>query len=307
MMKSLVYCLLALCAAVLSVGIQTVSVDAATRKTQKPERPAYDLPMRVVIVRNNVGSCEPLCPQWVSAEGQITANTPALFSKVLATARTLQLPIVVTSPGGDVEAALIIGEMIRARHLDVVVGWTYFGGCAPHQKDCKPPEEQNGVYSGIVLSGEGFCVSACAFILASGERRMRGEDTLVGVHQISRTITREKVRYSEKYQIVNGKRKVLSRQIVSRKPMKSYLSTRLDKRLKGRLVAYFKRMGIDKSLLALFDRAPPSSMYMLAGNELRATRLITGVTPAPDLVASGLCTKASPAANCVLLEAASRP
>jgi hypothetical protein len=202
---------------------------------------------------------------------------------------------------------LIIGEMIRARHLDVAVGSTYFGGCAPYQKDCNLPAGQNGVYRGIVLAGQGFCVSACPFILAAGERRMRGAGTLVGVHQISRTITREKVHYFEQYRIVNGKRKVLSRQIVDRKPVKSYVSTRLDKRLKQRLLAYFDRMGVDKTLLALFDRASPSSMYMLAGDEVRTTRLITDVTPAPDLVASGICAKEPAAANCVLLEAAAKP
>lgn len=307
--KALFSCLLALAAVLLAFAVIAMPAEAAKKKKkeEEPARPTYDLPMRVVIVRNNVGGCEPLCPQWVSAEGQITAGTPALFKKALATARKLQLPIVITSPGGDVDAALIIGEMIRARHLDVAVGWTYFGGCAPHQKDCKLPKEQKGIYRGIILSGQGFCVSACTFILASGERRMRGEGTFVGVHQISRTITREKVRYYERYRMVNGKKKVLSRKIVSRKPMKSYVSTKLDKRLEKKLIAYFNRMGIDKSLLALFNRAPPSSMYMLAGDEVRTTRLVTDVTPALDLVASNLCAKTPPAGNCVLLEAAAKP
>jgi hypothetical protein len=305
-MKAIASRLLALSAAI-AIALQATSVGAATRKIPQPLNPAFELPMRVVIVRNNIGSCEPLCPQWVSAEGQITADSPAVFKKTLATARKLRLPIVVNSPGGDVDAALIIGEMIRARHLDVAVGSTYFGGCAPYQKDCKLPEEQKGVYRGIVLSGQGFCVSACAFVLASGERRMRGIGALVGVHQISRTITREKVDYFEKYRIVNGKRKVLSRKIMDRKPVKSYVSTRLDKRLKQRLLAFFERMGVDKALLALFDRAPPSSMYMLASDEVRATRLITDVTPAHELVASGVCAREPAAANCVPLEAAAKP
>ena len=179
-MKPLASLLLALPAAI-AIALQAASVEAATRKMPEPPNPAFELPMRVVIVRNNIGSCEPLCPQWVSAEGQITADSPAVFKKALAAARKLQLPIVISSPGGDVDAALIIGEMIRARHLDVAVGSTYFGGCAPYQKDCRLPEEQNGVYRGIVLPGQGFCVSACPFILASGERRMRSIGALVGV------------------------------------------------------------------------------------------------------------------------------
>lgn len=306
-MKSSVSWLLALLAVVSAITLSGVSVEAATKTKEKPPESPYELPMRIVVVRNNVPGCEPLCPQWLSAEGQITSKTPALFKKALADTRAFRLPIVITSTGGDVDAALAIGEMIHKRHLDVVVGWTYFAGCAPLEKDCKLPKGQAGIYRGIALSSQGFCVSACSFVLAAGERRLRGEGSFVGVHQISRTITREKVRYYERYRIVNGKRKILSRKIVSRKPMKSYVSTKLDKRLEKKLAAYFNRMGVDKSLLALFGRAPPTSMYMMAGDELRTTRLITGATPAVDLIAQSLCAQTPPAGNCVLLEADAKP
>jgi hypothetical protein len=306
-MKSSISWLLAILAVASAIALSGVSADAATKKKEQPPESPYEMPMRIVVVRNNVPGCEPLCPQWLSAEGQITARTPALFKKALADTRAFRLPVVITSTGGDVDAALAIGEMIRKRHLDVVVGWTYFAGCSPLEKKCKLPKGQTGVYRGIAMSSQAFCVSACSFVLAAGERRLRGEGSFVGVHQISRTVTREKVRYYERYRIVNGKRKVLSRQIVSRKPMKSYVSTKLDKRLAKKLDSFFNRMGIDKSLLAMFNRAPPTSMYMMAGDELRSTRLITGAAPAVDLVASTPCANTPPAGNCVLLEANAKP
>jgi len=40
---------------------------------------------------------------------------------------------------------------------------------------------------------------------------------------------------------------------------------------------------------------------------VRATRLITDVTPAHELVASGVCAREPAAANCVPLEAAAKP
>lgn len=292
---------LALATALLSLVALINSTEAAKKKV-KEAQPAYDLPMRVVIVRNVMGGCEPLCPQWISAEGQITGKTPALFKKALAKAKDLHLPIIVTSPGGEVEAALKIGEMIKAYGGDVAVGWTYFGGCAPHQKGCKLPREQKGVYRGIVMSGQGFCVSACAFILAAGERRLMSPGTAVGVHQISRTVTEEKVRYFERYRLVNGKKKILSRKIVSRKPTKSYVSTKLGRGLEKKLGVYFTKMGVDKSLLGLFRKAPPSSMYFLTGLEARNTKLITDVTPATELTASSRCASDPPGENCVLIE-----
>jgi hypothetical protein len=243
-----------------------------------------------------------LCPQWISAEGQITANTPSVFKKALAALGDHKLPIIISSPGGDVEAALAIGEIIRKRGLDVALGGTYFGGCAPYQKGCKLPKEQDGVYRGVVMSGQGFCVSACPLILAAGEHRFSGPGTYIGVHQISRKISRERVRYLEKYQIINGKKKIVSREVVSRRPMTSYVSTKLDKKLERKLIGYLKRMGVDNSLLALFGRAPPTSIYQLSRSELKTTGLVTSVTPSAELAQSGICTAARPASNCIGIE-----
>lgn len=300
-MKALPSLFLALLICGLAALAGGVPADAAKPAKQKKETFAYDQPMRVVIVRSVMG-CEPLCPQWISAEGQITPKTPAVFKKALAAAKALHLPIIITSPGGDVEASLKIGEMIRKQHLDVAVGWTYFGGCAPYQTSCKLPKEQKGVYRGVVMSAQGFCVSACVFLLAAGEKRFNGTGTYVGVHQVSQTIRREKVRYYERYRIVHGKKQVLSRKIVSRTPMKSYVSTDLDRRTEKKIIAYFVKMGIDKSLFDLFDKAPPSSVYMLSWLEGRNTRLVTDFSPTSDLVDIERCAGDTPAGNCVLIE-----
>jgi hypothetical protein len=305
-MKTFPSVVLALLAGLLIILLPGAASDAATKKTKaKPkEVPPYELPMRVVIVRNNVPGCEPLCPQWISAEGQITSKSPAVFRKTLAKVKNMHLPVVVSSPGGDVDAALAIGKAIRESGLDVVVGWTYFADCAPHRKDCTLPKAQKGIYRGIALSHQGFCVSACSFILAAGQQRLLGEGAFVGVHQISRTVTREKVRYYERYRIVKGKKQVLSRKVVSRTPMKSYVSTKLDKKLEKKIIAYFKTMGVDGALLKMFNKAPPSSMYMLPLQEAHATKLITGVISAVDLVASRRCISDPPADNCILIEPA---
>lgn len=303
-MKAFTSCLLTLWLAFLALAL-VEPVEAATKKAPKTPKAAespYELPMRFVIVRNSVPGCEPLCPQWISAEGQITPKTPSLFKKALAKAGDLRLPIVVTSPGGDVNAALAIGKMIRARHLDVLVGWTYFGDCAPHRKDCKLPKAQKGIHRGIAMSYQGYCVSACAFMLAAGEQRLAGEAAFVGVHQISRTMVREQVHYLEKYRIVNGRKKMMSRKIVSRKPMKSYVSTKLDKKLKKKIAAYFTGMGVEPTLIDFFDKAPPSSMYMLTPQEARTTKIVTGTTLAFDLVTASQCKIVPPAASCVPLE-----
>jgi hypothetical protein len=94
----------------------------------------------------------------------------------------------------------------------------------------------------------------------------------------------------------------LSRKVVSRTPGKSYLSTKLDNRLRKKIIAYFKTMGVDEALLAMFNKAPPSSMYMIPLKEAQSTKLVTGVISAVDLVGNKRCMTDSPAENCILME-----
>ena len=121
-----------------------VSVEAATTKKKPVEKPPGSPPMAFAIVRNGTVGCEPNCPQWISAEGQIMPGSATQFRKILKQAGKLRLPVVITSQGGDVEAALAIGQMIRERKIDVLVGWTLFTGCNPTVKTCKLPKAAEG-------------------------------------------------------------------------------------------------------------------------------------------------------------------
>ncbi|TIM19564.1 MAG: hypothetical protein E5Y61_34240, partial [Mesorhizobium sp.] len=60
--------------------------------------------MRFIIARSSAVGCKPNCPEWISAEGAIAAGTPALLKRVLKKLGTRKLPIIVNSPGGDVDA-----------------------------------------------------------------------------------------------------------------------------------------------------------------------------------------------------------
>ena len=271
----------------------------AAGKGKKVPRVDSDPPMTVVIVRSSVPGCEPLCPQWISADGLITGKTPALFKKILGQAGTAPLPVVISSPGGEVDAALAIGNMIRARHLDVAVGWTLFSGCAPQGKDCALTKEQKGVFRGIATTRRAFCFSACSFILAAGEKRLLGTGAYAGVHQISTTMIEERVHYWEKYRLVNGKKKVVSRTIMGRDRIRSYTTTKLGKAVRKKLVAYFASMGVDPRLLELFDKAPPSSIHVVAQQEAISSGFVTDFVDASTLVEISVCKVVPPAANCV--------
>lgn len=278
--------------------VQAIAGEAATTKKKPVEKPPVSPPMAFAIVRSAVTGCEPNCPQWISAEGQIMPGSAGQFRKILKQAGKLRLPMVITSQGGDVEAALAIGQMIRERKLDVLVGWTLFTGCNPTVKTCKLPKEQRGVYAGIAMTSRAYCFSACPFILASGQKRILGSGAVVGVHEISTQPITQRIRYNETYRIVNGKKKVLSRKVVSRKNIIGKVTTKLSKPFDRKLRNYLNTMGVSLTMLDLLHLAPPSSIHNLTTEEMKSTNLVTALGDASVLVSNNLCKTAKPADNC---------
>ena len=94
--------------------IAALTVDGDALSTPADDSP----PMAFAVVRSAEPGCEPTCPEWISAEGAIVAATPARLKSLLKTLGGRKLPIVIWSPGGDVDAALALGRMIRQRKLD---------------------------------------------------------------------------------------------------------------------------------------------------------------------------------------------
>jgi hypothetical protein len=254
--------------------------------------------MVFAIVRSGTVGCEPNCPQWISAEGQIMPGSANQFRKILKQAGKLRLPVVITSPGGDVEAALTIGQMIRERKLDVLVGWTLFTGCNPTAKTCNLPKEQKGVYAGLVMTSLGYCLSACPLIVAAGQKRILGAGAILGVNEITTQSITQHIRYNETYRMVNGKKKVLSRKVVSRKNIIGKPTTKLSKPFDKKLKAYLNTMGVSLAMLDLLHLAPPSAIHTLSYDEMKSTNLVTAFGDAAELVSNSLCKTATPADNC---------
>ena len=275
------------------VFMAVASVAIAAEQKREP-------PMTVVIVRDSATDCEPLCPQWISAEGEITSASPALFRKAIAQSGTSKFPVLIQSGGGDVRAAVEIGRMIRKRGLDVGVGWTSFrGSCKPDQK-CRLPAENRNVYRGIAYHTEAYCSSACPLILAAGVNRTAGFGTYIGVHQVlTKWVQGDALTIREKYYIVHGRKKVVSRTIVARKKGRSYTTNGLYKGLRNDLTAYLNTMGISLDLFDDMDKAPPTSIYWLSGEELSSLKLVTSNEQSDSMVSRSVCRTAPRPSLCV--------
>lgn len=271
-----------------SPSAAVTGLPSTTKKAPTPAKttaPMDERPMQVSIVRSADPACEPDCPQWIAAQGRIDAGTPAQFKKVLKKAGDRKLPVFVDSSGGNVDASLTIGRMIRAKGLDVAVTKTELEPCPAKEPRCQKLSAE-GMKLGMPKAAMSKCASACAFLLAGGVRRMVSLRTFVGVHRfvIYETMLERTYRLqpqpiwssSAKPKKVMLSEKVVATRTRQAKPTdKSYASAR----------KYLHEMGIDQSLMTLMLATPNTSIHLLTEAELISTRMATDTIDGEDLIA----------------------
>lgn len=287
-------------AALLMLAIAITPAETASQPVKKPVDPLL-APMVFAIFRSADQTCEPNCPEWIYGEGQIVPQSVAAFKKILKQAGDRKLPLLIVSPGGSVMDAIKIGKMARIRGMNVEVAATRWAGCNWRLPDCKP-DADGRFYRGRAFSGNAFCWSACPLILAGGIKRYASNWSLVGVHQITTIYRKERVFYRQKYRIVNGKRKVVGRKIISRKNVGSSTTTKLPKATRKALLVYFKEMGVDPSLLETMLLTPADKIRTLAPVEMLNMRLITTLSSTATLANPALCTQSVAVQNCVSIK-----
>ncbi|TIQ16573.1 MAG: hypothetical protein E5X51_34515 [Mesorhizobium sp.] len=275
-----------------------VMEHAAFAANTKKSAPDLGPTMRFVVVRSSVPGCEPTCPEWISAEGSIVAATPALFKRTLKALGGRKLPVVVDSPGGNVEAALALGRLLRKNKLDIAVGKTRFTGCQPDAKDCKENDGKGARYFGNAYASGAICNSACPLMLAGGIRRVVGQWAFLGVHQITTTYIKTKLQYRTTYRVVGGKKKILSKKIVGRKNAGSYKTYEMSKSVEKRLAAYLNEMGVGLAVLETMKNTPASTIQQLAPYDMLQAKLVTSLDAVDLLTATTLCNTDPVAANC---------
>lgn len=258
-----------------------MAVISAAPAVAAPAAPA----MTFTRVRDGV-ACEPDCPEWIAAQGEIKPGTARVFQSFLARLDGRRRPIVINSGGGSVEDALDMGRLIRARGLAVAVGRTMIF-TPPPAYNLLPPAEP-WFQRGYASSYPAICLSACTLVLAGGVERYASDLAIVGVHEVKRRQTRIFVlrKYLVHYRIIDGRKIETSRQIIS-ESKNAVTSTDVDPAaVDARIVAYFKQMGEDRRLLDLMRTASPEQIHMMTPDEEKDTRLVTIRLSAPAVMAT---------------------
>ncbi len=244
-------------------------------------------PMSVTLVRSDAPDCGTDCPEWLALTGAITPATPGLLAAALARIGSRHLPVLVDSPGGAVEAAMAMGRAIRARKLDVVVAGTALGDCAPADRACAA-RRRAGERPGFVAGGIAVCASACALLLAAGTDRVVGENSFVGVHQMSakRTFTQVRTLFRVLRRREGGRLVEVSRTPISTQTLSSRtVQTRAPETLYSEVDRYLLGLGVKDAIMAMMRSAPPTGIHWMTHAELAETRLSTDTTDARTLVA----------------------
>nr|WP_246705782.1 hypothetical protein [Rhizobium leguminosarum] len=253
--------------------------------------------MNFILVRSLL--CQENCPEWISAEGRITSDTPARLRKILKKIGGRTLPVVFRSEGGDVDAAYAMGRMIRKAGLETAVGGTRLKDCPVGDTRCQAAIAKDGSAVGYTYSSGAYCFSACPLALAGGVSRVSSQWAFIGVHQITTVYNKVRVSYRIEYKIVNGKKKEISRKEVGRKVAGQSSSTKLGKKATAALTAYLKEMGVSEDVIGLMMSATPDNITIVPATEALRTGLITDMLSynewpgmplcAPDAVAEAVC------------------
>lgn len=274
----------------------SLPMGAATSSAAEQKQAAQP-PMNFILVHSSL--CRENCPEWISAEGRITSDTPARLRKILKKIGGRKLPIVFRSEGGDVEAAYAMGRMIRKAGLETAVGGTRLKGCPVGDARCKAGIAKDGTAVGDTYSAGAYCFSACPLVFAGGTSRVASQWAVIGVHQITTIYNKVRVSYRIEYKIVNGKKKEISRKEVGRKVAGQSSSTKLGKKAAAALTAYLKEMGVSEDVIGLMMSATPDSINIVPPAEALRTRLTTDMLAynewpgmplcSPDAVTEAVC------------------
>ena len=188
----------------------------------------------------------------ISAEGEITAETPAAFERFLNDAPLIfkRQAIVISSPGGSVVAGIKLGAIIRQHQFLTTVGSSVKSG-------------KSVMEFSISSVAPGECASSCVFAFAGGVERFVAKGSRLGVHQIS-------MDFKDLY-----KTNVVSVEELDR-------SFAFSQAAIGLAISHFLGMGIDPSIVPMMVTKDPGEIKWLSSSELSSTKLIYDPTVFDD-------------------------
>ena len=230
------------------VVAQTLARPAQARPAL---RPLVTHPVVFYVANGAPDSCGSGCDTWIAIEGQIDNGAAARFRKFFKSLRDRDLPIYITSPGGNLEQALSMGTFLHAKPAVVRVARTVVKECGFEAQDgevCLKLKQSGRKLTGDLWTRNAICNSACPYFMLGASTREIAPDASVGVHSA----------------------KVFT-QFLGIEPTPAMLAAvarRGQQRSDGLLASYFARVGADAGLLKLANTVKFEDVHVLTRDEI---------------------------------------
>ena len=244
-------------AALLVLVCGSAPTQALTRPSQSARpRPAaprlfQSHPIVFYVAKGAADACGRGCDSWIAIEGQFDGNAAARFRKFFQPLRSRNLPIYVTSPGGNLEQALAMGMYLHDKPAVVRVARTIVRNCGFEAQDsdvCLKLKRSGRELAGDLWTRNAICNSACPYFLLGASTREIAPDSALGVHS-AKVIT----------QFLG---------VVPTPEMLAAATQRGKERSNGLLASYFSRMGADTGLLKLVSTVKFEEVHVLTRDEI---------------------------------------
>jgi hypothetical protein len=187
----------------------------------------------------NTATCGSGCSEVISAEGEITNDTPRKFLEFVAQNldnSQMRSVVFLHSPGGGVAASMKLGELFRKTGVLAVVARV------------RPPATQGGAT--VAVPGA-RCFSACVYALMGARKRVVPPTSLVGIHRM----------FFYEY---------------GRDPNTGENSTHRTfgtSAFVNQLAHYANAMGVSRDLIYSAEKIDPDNIHILTSAELRRWKL----------------------------------
>jgi hypothetical protein len=212
---------------------------------------ALGAPMTFYLVKGTPDSCGSGCDSWIAVEGKIDSGAAGRFKKFLLQQRDRNLPIYFSSPGGNIDQAIAMGNMLRERRTVARVGRTVVSECGFEAQDgeaCIRLKQFGRELHGNLITSGVLCASACPYLMLGAVSHEIAPDASLGVHTPKVVVSFQ-----------HGK------------PTQSVLNTateRGEERVHRTLKNYLSRMGVEAGLLDLASSIKFEDMHILTREEL---------------------------------------
>lgn len=137
------------------------------------------------VVKGTKDACGRGCNRWIAVEGQVDASASVRFKRFLQQVGNRDLPIYLFSPGGNLDQALAMGNMLRERRATARVGRTVVSDCGFEAQDgpaCLKVKQSGRELRGDVWTRSATCNSACPYLMLGATTREVAPDAVLAVH-----------------------------------------------------------------------------------------------------------------------------